>query len=328
MSRAQTKQISRPSRTVYVVGAGLSAGLGYPTTSDLLYRMWPRLVDRRLDAEIARIVRFHHPVFHARRPATFPDIETLLSEIDANLHLFASSRPATGNLSLAVLEGARRRLLIELSEWFHALRPRKTPPWLKKLVDKICREQACVISFNYDLVLDHLLFGSALNRESYGFGDGHAGPFLLKPHGSLNWYHEAENRSLKKDRRILLGGSGRDAVCVFRRFRAPVSKTDREYLPLIIPPVYSKRFDGPVFEAIWKRVVSEISRAAEVCFLGYSLPIADFHSRFIMRCGFFNQEHGEILPSGSREDPTGRSAVTIAKPRCSPAPARLERASP
>jgi hypothetical protein len=39
---------------VYVIGAGFSAGLGYPLTGDLLFRLWPKLGKARGRAALGK----------------------------------------------------------------------------------------------------------------------------------------------------------------------------------------------------------------------------------------------------------------------------------
>jgi hypothetical protein len=51
-----------------------------------------------------------------------------------------------------------------------------------------------------------------------------------------------------------------------------------------------------------------------VVFLGYSLPDADLHARFILRCGFHNQVEGEVVSGGKRSTPTGKAEVVIVNP--------------
>ncbi len=87
---------STKSRSVYVIGAALSAGLGFPTVFDLLPKLWGKM-DKSLAGDIAKVVRFHHPDFNPSLPDTYPNIERLLSEMKANAQLFDSSRPATDN---------------------------------------------------------------------------------------------------------------------------------------------------------------------------------------------------------------------------------------
>jgi len=85
-------------------------------------------------------------------------------------------------------------------------------------------------------------------------------------------------------------------------------------MPLTVPPDYLKNFENDIFKHLWQETVSVLSTATEVTFLGYSLPYADFHARFILRCGFHNQVEGELKEDGSRAGATGRARVTIVDP--------------
>lgn len=299
-------------RMVYVVGAGLSAGLGFPTIAGLLPQIWDRLDSKGLAASLANVVRFHHPDFNPTNPRTYPDVERLLSEMQANAQLFDSSRPATGGFTSAHLDERRGQLLLQIAQWFHEIQREalsKPPTWLVNLTEAIKRDRAHVISFNWDLVLDELLFGDELKRSSYAFGKP-SGPTLIKPHGSLNWYRRELGVHLKADRRFRLYGNKVRKIFAFRPYRAPNSSR-REYMPFIIPPVYGKTFEDDISTYLWRKSVAAISEATEVRFLGYSLPDADFHARFILRCGFHNQEHGALTANGKRANPTGRSKVTV-----------------
>jgi len=162
-------------------------------------------------------------------------------------------------------------------------------------------------------VLDELLFGGTLSRENYALSKSTKGPRLIKPHGSLNWYEENSGRHLKADKKFQLCGSGADKVHAFRRYRAP-SSTRRQYMPFIVPPVYAKQFQGELSKRLWQQTVSVLSKASEVRFLGYSLPVADFHARFILRCGFHNQTLGELREDGERDHATGQARVTVIDP--------------
>lgn len=296
-----------------MVGAGLSAGLGFPTIRDLLPKLWDRLDDNAA-ADLAKVIRFHHPDFNANRSETYPTIEQLLSEMKANADLFDSTRPATGGFTSDELEARRAMLLQELAGWFHELKwtaLKAKPIWLRSLVAAMKSERASVISFNWDLILDELLFGSALDKSSYGLDRRKRGPRLIKPHGSLNWYNRNTATPIKKEKKFSLAGTGEAEVFGFRPLRAPKSTRGRQYMPLIIPPVYAKQFEGPLFQKLWQETVRVLSTATEVRFLGFSLAEADFHARFVLRCGFYNQEHGALNQSAEREPPTGRAKVVV-----------------
>lgn len=79
---------------VYVVGAGLSAGLGFPTIGNLLPGMWSRLEDAGIADQSADIIRVHYPDFEASIPGSYPTFEELLSVMQANEELFEKGWPA------------------------------------------------------------------------------------------------------------------------------------------------------------------------------------------------------------------------------------------
>lgn len=306
---------SKREECVYVIGAGFSAGLGYPLTSDLLVRLWER-IGGKFQEDLTRVIRFHHPGFDPTRFSSFPNVEQLLSEMLVNEELFDASRQYEGRFTRQDLRDLQRDLLLKIAEWFHELAKGARPSepkieWLKKFADRVRRENAAIISFNWDLILDELLFGDELDAAAYGLGEERGEhPILLKPHGSLNWFEENPGRHLTSTKRIEIF----DSVYAFQKFRAPNSKHGRVYTPLIVPPVYLKDFDKPIFVRLWKSCTSILSRARKVVFVGYSMPAADLHAQFIMRCGFHNQVEGELGKDGQRATATGPAKVLIVNP--------------
>lgn len=304
--------------TVYIIGAGFSAGLGYPLTFDLLVRLWEQLDDSLKD-DLAKVIKFHHTSFDAKSFTSFPNVEVLLSKIHVNLELFDASRVEVGGFKKEKLEEIRQGILSQTAFWFHDLSksvdPNKTSQkWLKRFRQKLISENAVIISFNWDLVLEKLLFDKELDGQSYGFAPLADGPILLKPHGSLNWFDASQAKYITQDRRVPIFGENRDAVYAFLRYRAPISKREREYTPLIIPPIYLKDFGKPVFQALWKSAMSYLSTAKNVFFLGYSMPEFDLHAQFVMRCGFYNQVYGQPRKKGGRTTATGLAHVAIVNP--------------
>ena len=312
----------------YVVGAGFSAGMGYPLTSDLLMRLWKRIdgfKDRPFRNAMEFVIRFHYPRFDRKKFSSFPNVEELLSQMVANDQLYDSSRQYEGHFKKEDLRALQRNFLLTIADWFHAISEKVNPselsePWLKNFRDRVMHENAVIISFNWDLILDELLFGSALEKRSYGFSKGpFEGPILLKPHGSLNWFESKPGRFIKDNRKLILLREDKSKdkstdVYAFRKFRAPVWKSGRQYTPLIVPPVYLKNFEKPVFKKLWQNCTKYLSTAKKIFFLGYSMQAADFHAQFIMRCGFHNQIEGELLEDGNREEPTGAAKVIIINP--------------
>jgi len=297
-------------RNIFVIGAGLSTEFRYPMARDLLHRVWARLPsgDRKV---LERIVRFHHPGWDGR-PATLPDIEEFLTELAANEDLLPALR-AEGPFNRAHLRQARDKLLFEIARWFHEIHSQeRARDVLRTVVRRIKAANAAIISFNWDYELDQELFDSPTST-SYGIAPvPTSGIVLLKPHGSLNWYTATSGRHIKERLLEVLWTRGGEHVYHFRPWRAPRS-TVRQYLPWIVPPTHVKEFGHPMLRRIWRRCVDVLSTARTVYFLGYSLPAADWHSRYILRCGFDNQVQG--LPWGKRRrSPTGPAKVTIVNP--------------
>lgn len=303
--------------TVYVVGAGFSAGLGYPLTKSLLIDVWSRLAKEPRD-QLRRIIEFHHPSFTTKRKTTFPDIEQLLTEIAVNLELFDSSRPAEGTFKKEDLEGAREDLLSCIAKWFHELYEDASGiAWSSHLIQYMRRENAAIVSFNWDLLLDQMLFEGEISREGYGLSDIlSSGPLLLKPHGSLNWYEATQIEKVAEEKRAVIfpHKTAKERIEAFLHPREIKSKAGRRYTPFIIPPTYLKDFNRPVFRLLWNRCTEVLSTPKKLVFLGYSLPAADLHAQYIFRCGFHNQVEGRLKSEGGRHTATGPAKVVIVNP--------------
>ena len=306
--------------TIYVVGAGFSAGLGYPLTKNLLIDVWSRLGknSKAQLRQLRKIIDFHHPAFTVKRKTTFPDIEQLLTEIAVNLELFDASRPAEGAFKKEQLEESREELLYSIANWFHEIYERASgTPWLSAILDRMRRENAAIVSFNWDLVLDQQLFADGLGPECYGLSkDLGSGPVLLKPHGSLNWYEATQVQKVAEEKRVEIfpHKEATQRIEAFLHPREIRSKTGRRYTPLIVPPTYIKDFTRPIFRHLWNRCTDILSTPKKLVFLGYSLPAADLQAQFILRCGFHNQVEGRLSKGGTRYPATGPAKVFIVNP--------------
>ena len=278
---------------MYVIGAGFSRGLGYPLMKDILARLWKYVDDTEFKRRMARVIKFYYPNF---RGMNFPNVEELLTRMVVNEELLDSSRQHKGEFTKEDLRILQHILLLKISDWFHDILKRANPDsarfgWLYDFRDRVIQENAVIISFNWDLVLDQLLLEHNLSASSYGLSRTLSqGPVLLKPHGSLNWFEKNPGRFITDGKRTRIFYRKRSTrVYAFREFRAPVSTTDREYPPLIVPPLYSKDFTKPVFTTLWQNCTRFLSTASRVTFIGYSMPATDLHAQLIMRLGFHNQ---------------------------------------
>ncbi|MDE2133326.1 MAG: hypothetical protein KGJ49_01865 [Alphaproteobacteria bacterium] len=300
---------------VYIIGAGFSKSLGYPLARELLPEVWRRL-NRGDRDRLGRIVQFHHPSFQPANVDSFPNIENLLTAIAVNEEMFDSSRRAVGNFTQKDLANGRKSILVTIEKWFHEIYQSGAAghAWLDEFRELVQRENAALISFNWDLVLDHLLYGSKLSATSYGFSSAtKTKPVLLKPHGSLNWF-SAPTLTASTRNEIFQDKAANTTYFAFLVPRSPISKHGRKYEPLLIPPTYMKRFDKPIFRTLWNECTDVLSSAKEIHFLGYSMPDEDRHTQFILHCGLHNQIEGKLKPDGTRTLGTGKAQVTIVNP--------------
>ena len=307
-------------RLVYVVGAGFSAGLGYPLTNDLLMKLWQQVEEDVWKHDLEDAIKFHNPAIDHTRFNSYPNIEELLSQLMIAGELLDVSGQYAGNLGRSNPKEMRRVLLMEIKDWFLKIHQSgQEKPWVNQFCDHVRSVRAAILSFNWDLILDQLLASQDLSSEFYGLSKDvpSEGPILLKPHGSLNWYERDPGAGIKERLRITIfdsAGDGQD-VYAFTKFRAPLGREPERYMPLIVPPVYVKDFNKPIFRRLWERCTEILRGADKVVFLGYSMPIADRHAEFIFRCGFSGEQQGGLMEGGvTQTAPTGRKKVVIVNP--------------
>jgi len=133
-----------------------------------------------------------------------------------------------------------------------------------------------VLSFNYDLVLEEALDRLTI-PYTYGLkASGSVGPTqshwtacrtplrILKLHGSLNFT--------------------RDSAGALRALRSYQEVLDNNLRPFLVPPTWRKQVDTDLSD-VWDQAVELISRATRIIILGYSIPVADQHFRYLLAAG-------------------------------------------
>ncbi len=142
------------------------------------------------NGEFGEIVR-NYPkllpiLFHLRRPSSGRSVEEELESWQAE----ASGDPE------------RKRQLFSVRYYLHDLLLKITTEWLKRtsnvtnyvmLIDQIRHlnagnEPVCLVTFNYDLLLDRALLSFTSNTVPWErYFDAHPALKLFKPHGSVDW---------------------------------------------------------------------------------------------------------------------------------------------
>lgn len=180
------------------------------------------------------------------------------------------------------------------------------PSWLRKLTEVWCDEEADLVSFNYDLLIERALMELGRIRTwsdiytipleermpagSSGFlsADGPSGkvPRVYKLHGSINWAYGGLSAPV----------SDRIVLTSYRKFWRPddegkeANKPPRSKIlyddltPLIVPPTLSKSsyYSGLMLRAQWRKAHEAIRSASRLTVIGYSFPPSDLTVRHFL----------------------------------------------
>lgn len=171
----------------------------------------------------------------------------------------------------------------------------------KSLFQKVLKNNngMAVLSFNYDLVGDASLAevlkerGWNWNPETFYFQLFDPTPriqrdpdvtnkdiFLLKLHGSVNWY-----LPLGEDKQFICG----EMHGIGPRILSQTEAAAKSLEPVIVPPLMDKflQFQGPGktghFGRSWAVAFDSLIKAKKWIFVGYSLPPADFHATWLFQ---------------------------------------------
>ena len=126
---------------------------------------------------------------------------------------------------------------------------------------------------------------------------------LLKLHGSVNW-------SLAPIPMPFPMHNSTKPIQIYRNFRdVPIHSSRAAQELLLAPPVWDKgtaRIGHPL-SGIWSNAIRKLQTATRIIVIGYSLPLADAHFRYLMAAGLQNnislREIVFVNPAFREEDP-------------------------
>lgn len=143
-----------------------------------------------------------------------------------------------------------------------------------------------IVTFNYDVLIEHSFGKSALWTPRDGYGTGvhgitnawcqrwfterrisdrtRAKVQLLKLHGSVNWTQYKSGQVRLKDRPFVV--RTREHKTVFEKV-------------CILPPGLNKRIDKLPYSRLWREARLRLERCKTLVIIGYSLPEADLLAR-------------------------------------------------
>ncbi len=315
------------SKKIFVLGAGFTRAFlpRAPLLTDQLYG----------DLLTERFATFPHParILESERNKNLNreiNIERLMTRLDG-LMPYDFERGANEELNLLLSEVKRcfeRRLAEAENGPVHNTE-------LAAFARYCVENEITCITFNYDHVLDKALW--EVKRAvggvppPYWHPDGGYGFFckpseicvrnvdvfmdpasnlLLKLHGSMNW-------------RILRGRAQPYAVdsVVHDEPWGPRNMTHDydpksiaihlESEPFIVPPVLIKSalVEQPILRVVWSLAYTALSRAEEVIFVGYSLPLTDIAASFLFGEGLQNCPVSQIRVVNLAEEEAARETL-------------------
>jgi hypothetical protein len=151
-----------------------------------------------------------------------------------------------------------------------------------------------VISFNYDLVLDHALMRAGIPisyhlPEKYVSNPGgniKDGLSLLKLHGSANW-----GICGKCKKHIFVSiDKMTSSPGIFKNMECRECQ-ERAFQPMLVPPSWDKTEYQDLIQPIWNQAVTELQEATRICIIGYSLPESDAYFKYLLTLGL-SENHG------------------------------------
>ena len=307
MSKLHAKTPKRlPRLRVFILGAGVSAACGIPVAKDIFRATMLRLLDAKTSAadEVHKVLRYLYPGFDAKLK-NYPNIEDFLNFLEMakrfNSEEFVRSEPYPEE-RIKKVEGivlkALTAFLWESMESKDKLKP------LHRFAEKEVSLGDVVITFNWDVSFEQTLYMDRKDPSFHYFYSRKIDQkqvFLLKPHGSIDWFR----KSALPD-----NGEGEDylsldeKLAVFKHFDFTENPELERLFPVIVPPVSSKEFKYRALKRMWISVFRAVSQATELHIIGYSLPREDQFARFVIRRGIRNNlvsvEKGKKFPLSIR----------------------------
>jgi hypothetical protein len=155
------------------------------------------------------------------------------------------------------------------------------------------RTRDCVMSFNYDCLIDKAIKDNTLKRW-----DPSKGGYGFKPEwGAKNWKNHENGRRVSNTIRLLkMHGSMNWQEN--KRGELGLARDLSEIEDLngsIIPPTWFKDLQNPPFKSIWKKARREVRRARIIVVIGYSVPQTDLFSRSLFKVEAGSKQKREQL---------------------------------
>jgi hypothetical protein len=316
------------SRPVYILGAGFCRDFddnAFPLVNDFLIKAQNMNIYRPREREHGALATFLHRYFGSE---TFHDIEKVLSflstppldDLHVNFDLDERVRLYDQLVSIIVrMLTAASAIVMNANNGGRA-----TWQFYYKFIKHMVENQAIILTFNYDLLLETLLqatnewqmydgYGVEIplvqqalptpSFDNYKLNDYNPAilskVFLLKLHGSINWGIPINQISPHFNTGDLIYRLTQGGPASIDFYQLPANNgvpLTMVFKPVIVPPVLDKSswLRNRTFRNIWNMALHAVKTARELTFIGFSLPPTDFLAEFMLRQGSLDRDAKSI----------------------------------
>lgn len=313
--------------TVVFLGAGATKSCGGPLTSEILPQIYAKRTKRAVKHETL-LEEFLAEQFHVTPESPsdlYPGLPLVMSLVDTALDRRQDFHPSWDSSRLASLRQHVEFAIFDLLEENLKVAPTNNH-WT--LLNRLFPDgtEPCVISTNYDLIIDATLMFLGGSRGKDGrlpnyccqiqtpfYREGsHRFGTLLKLHGSLNWLY------CKTCQRLEIGASeSKKYLTVLRRMvgptceqmysadGAPCPACKTRLRPLLVAPTHMKDYRNPHLAQVWHQAERVLREADRAVFVGYSLPEDDVEVIYLLKRALAHLDASKITVVDHAEQKTG-----------------------
>jgi len=255
-------------KSVYILGAGFSKGIGLPVSNEFLTPESFDYLKQQLKSNPTSIKKIQnlqsYVQFRFDNNYCENNIESVLNHVATAKYLEMESMTESDNYSAdEIFEDLLwyiARLIKEKSSTANTI-----PVEYTNFLNHVYENGDSIISFNYDLLLESLLMMTG-NMYRYGIDEKKDNEQLvLKLHGSLNWGNCEKCGSVEVYGDLTFEKDS-PVSC-------PLCHSD-VVSPLLVPPVIYKDSyynEQPLVRKSWSLANEQLSQAKKITFIGFSM---------------------------------------------------------
>lgn len=322
------------TETVYMIGAGTNmvvrhkdSGVRPPLATDLFQKLHRGLSEFEISGlfyrneELYEYIRNYWKFTAEDLSHKAFDMEECFTLLEKQLE--ASDGQSADHTRLWAIRGQLLRLLADLLDGISSNQSPESKG-LGPLAERIIKENAAVLTFNYDTLLEEAIQGNQeewdpiyayqAQFEEVDQGDDsgkypafrsvrfkqqqYSAPFL-KLHGSLNWFRRHMGEDTGTAETAKLGNSHVKSISrqSMRAVYADILVDDEgDYFePLIITPVLNKDVRQEIFSEVWYKAWEQLRECKKLIISGYSFPPSDFATRKLFLESFVGAQLEELV---------------------------------